>query len=74
MSLHLFHPESAAMAQAIAPMARAIVATPEAHANHPHLFGHAWAALKTARGQTVHQHRLRPAHQIVAAPAQAGAA
>lgn len=74
MSLHLFHPETSAMAAAIAPMARAIVSSPEAHAHHPHLFGIAWASLKSQRGQTVHQHRLRPAFQIVTTPAEAGAA
>lgn len=67
MSLHLIHPETAAMALAIGPMARAIVTTPEAYAHNPNLFGIAWASLKSARGQTVHQHRLRPAHHIVAA-------
>lgn len=59
---------------ALDPMARAIVSTPEAHAHNPQLFGYAWASLKSQRGQTVHQHRLRPAFQIVTTPAEAGAA
>ena len=55
-------------------MARAIVSSPEAHIGNPALFRSAWTALKAARGQTVHPHRLHPAFQIAAATVPGDAA
>jgi hypothetical protein len=43
----------------------AICAAPGEHAHRPSLYAMAWLTLKSARGQIVHQHRLRASHMIV---------
>lgn len=45
-------------------MARDILADPGRHSDSPRLFRLAWATLKSRRGQTVHQHRLRALYLI----------
>ncbi|WP_288995767.1 hypothetical protein [uncultured Gemmobacter sp.] len=44
--------------------AMAICAAPGDHAHRPSLYAMAWLTLKSARGQIVHQHRLRASHMI----------